>query len=461
LEQLQTAVKIAPDHPEIHLSLKEAYKLEGKISEAVEECLELARIYERNQKPDQRCEILKEALALDPGNTQVKSLLDPSAAQSSLKGKPQAASERSQSRRSIGDQISMSQSKGNISLGPKGSTSRVPAKEKARSAPSQSQHSESEHISVGENIPHGDRSLGSQALSSEEAQEVEERFAEAEFYLQQGLKQEAKQLYQKVLSLKPSHFQAQARLSELELEQSGRVGRSEPAEPVKTAPPSPQPKGPKLQVPAHEEGEVNLTEMFMEDLEDKAKPGAAEPERPSTVDPAQQELESLFREFKKGIQAQYGDQDFETRYNLGIAYKEMGLLNEAIEEFKLASKGQDLFIDAIHMIAVCYKEEGEYAQAAQQLLSALKDERCSGGHAIGLKYELAQLYELMDRKKEALELFTEIYDTDQSFKDVAQKLKDLKTEVAPDMVQAGTTARHTLEHAPKEKAGKKKKVSYL
>jgi tetratricopeptide (TPR) repeat protein len=464
LEQLQTAVKIAPDHPEVHLRLKEAYKLEGKIPEVVEECLELAHIYERDQKPDQRREVLEEALSLDPGNTQVKSLLDPGAVQSPLKAKPQDANERSQSRRSIGDQASMSQSarsRSNISQSPKESTSPVSAKKEAASGANKSEQSESEQISVRTNIPSGERSLGSQALSSEITREIEERFAEAEFYLQQGLKQEAKQLYQKVLSLKPSHFQAQTRLSELELEQSDRVGSREPAEPVQAAPPPPRPKGPKLQLPAQEEGEVNLAEMFMEDLEEKAEPEAAEPAKPDSADPAQQELESLFREFKKGIQAQFGDQDFETRYNLGIAYKEMGLLSEAIEEFKLASKGQDLFIDAINMIAVCYKEVGKYEEAAQQLLAALKDERCSGGHAIGLKYELAQLYELLDRKNEAFALFSEIYDRDKSFKDVAQKLKDLKKEAAPDMVQTGAKDHRTPGHAPKGQTGKKKKVSYL
>jgi tetratricopeptide (TPR) repeat protein len=476
LEQLQIALKIAPDHPEVHLHLKEVYKLDGKISEVVEECLLLAQIYAKNRNPDLRRQVLEEALTFDSGNEQVKGLLNPASAATPQKTKPQGTSELSQSRKSIDNQASVSQSVRsipNISLGPKEGSSQFSTKEKARSEP----------IPVGQSSPHLSPGLeestpevlgkvtvpsDSQKLSSEITREVEERFAEAEFYLQQGLKQEAKQLYQRVVSLRASHVQAQARLSELELNQNDPVVSEIPAEPVKSAPPASQPKTPtkaqKMKMPVHEEGDINLAEMFMDDFGDKPKPEveAGESSKPESIDPAQKELESLFSEFKKGVQAQFGDEDYETRYNLGIAYMEMGLVKEAIEEFQLASKGQSQFVDAVGMIAVCYKEAGDYEQAAKQLQAVLQDERCTDGHAIGLKYELGQLYELMGRKKEALDLFTEVYKMDQSFKDVAQKLKEFKNDADPDLAEAGTKTRRGQEPVkPQPSMKKKKKVSYL
>jgi tetratricopeptide (TPR) repeat protein len=482
LEQLYTAVKIAPDHPDVHLRLKEVYKIEGRISETVQECLELARIYTQTRQSNHRLQILKEALELDPGNAQVKSLLDPGAGpadRSVSQAREAAYGETSKPQKSMSEQISLSPAAQSMSQGFKDPTLGVSEKEQARGEQSKSKAPPEDLIHSDHS--YGSASAGSKSLSPEVTREMEERFAEAEFYFQQGLKEEAKQLYQKVLSLKPSHFQAQARLAKMELEESlshpaapPPKKESEPAKPQaqKTAPPTqeeaePAPQAQKMATPAQEEGDVNLSEMFMDELGDKSEPaGTPESAVAEAIDPAQKELESLFREFKKGVQEQFGDQDYETRYNLGIAYKEMGLIKEAIEEFKLASKGQNLFIAAISMIAACYKEEGDYEHAVQQFQAALGDERCTSSHAIGLKYELAQLYELTDREKEALELLTEIYEADKSFKDVAQKIKALKSSgpaVAKKEAAVQTTATVTTKqtYAPKAKSDKKKKVSYL
>ena len=47
----------------------------------------------------------------------------------------------------------------------------------------------------------------------------------------------------------------------------------------------------------------------------------------------------LEKTFKKGVEEQAGREDSDTHYNLGIAYKEMGLLDEAIAEFLLTREG--------------------------------------------------------------------------------------------------------------------------
>ena len=474
LEQLQTAAKIAPNHPEVHLRLKEVYKIEGKVPEIVQECLELERIYSQTQQQDQRLEVLKEALDLDPDNAQVRSLLGLGADRPPSQAKQVTHGEQSKSRQSQNEQVSVSQAAKGMSQGPKEPMLKVSQKESTGGEQSKSKTPLEDLVHSSQILE--STSLGPKSLSPEVTREVEERFAEAEFYFQQGLKEEAKQLYQKVLSLKPSHFQAQARLAKMELEES--ISRP-PAPPAQKVAEPLKPQVQKTPMSSQEEGDVNLSEMFMEALEDKPealeKPESAIVE---TVDPAQQELEALFREFKKGVQEHFGDQDYDTRYNLGIAYKEMGLLKEAIEEFNLASKGHSLFIDAINMMAVCYKEEGDYEHAVQQLQAALEDERCSSGHAIGLKYELSQIYELMDRKKEALDLLTEIYEVDKSFKDVARKLKDHEP-VLPGIAPAGAIAKAKTtaqvadttkatvsvntkkEYTSKSKTEKRKKVSYL
>lgn len=456
LEQLQTAAKIIPDHPEIRQRLKELYRLDGKIPEVIQECLELARIYGQSKQEPKRRQVLEEALELDPENPKIKSLLGQGLEPSLSK---QAVSSPSVSLRGQGGSVEAEIRRPEVSK-----------KETTKSQGSLSQQSVRE-ISRGP--------------MDKVSAEVEELFAEGEFYFQQGLKEEARKLYEKVLALHPSHIQAQARLSEIGVELQSDVPGSEleqvkAGDVVEEAGPVAEVaeqfiEGVEAAVPGspstvQDEGQVNLSEMFMDALSEKSQVEPEADEEPVQRDPAQQELEALFREFKKGIKKQFDDQDYETHYNLGIAYKEMGLYTEAVEEFRLASKGQPLFIDAMGMIAVCHKEQGRFEEAIKQLQAALLDERCSGGHATGFKYELALLYESAGMKKEAMDLFDEIYAVDKTFKDVAQKRKDLKGD-SSQMAKAGTPAsspkRESREGKPpspgKNDKGKasKKKVSYL
>ncbi len=73
-----------------------------------------------------------------------------------------------------------------------------------------------------------------------------------------------------------------------------------------------------------------------------AQPAVAEEptSAPASTDLGDASLADIFREFQKGVDKQLGKEDYETRYNLGIAYKEMGLVDEAIAEFQLAAKDE-------------------------------------------------------------------------------------------------------------------------
>jgi len=139
-----------------------------------------------------------------------------------------------------------------------------------------------------------------------------------------------------------------------------------------------------------------------------------------------EELDSIFSEFQKDAQEQIDDIDDETHYNLGIAYKEMGLLNEAMIEFKQAMKGPERFIDASNMLAACHQENGNDQDAIELLENALSDSRCDEIQSRWLKYDLAALYEKESRHEEALTLFGEVARSDRNFKDVVQRIENLE-----------------------------------
>ena len=109
-------------------------------------------------------------------------------------------------------------------------------------------------------------------------------------------------------------------------------------------------------------------------------------------------LEDIFREFKKGVEQQLSAEDYETHFNLGIAYKEMGLVDEAIGEFQLASKDPARAVECCSMLGLCFLEKGMPQLAIKwyrkgleagtiQLQTDLKDIEAAGVQLVGISYD--------------------------------------------------------------------------
>ncbi len=124
--------------------------------------------------------------------------------------------------------------------------------------------------------------------------------------------------------------------------------------------------------------------------------------------------------------------DAETRYALGMAYKDMGLCEEAKEEFLLSMKDSGFFVDSCLMMALCCKEQGRPDQAIQLLEKLIADSRCRGGNAQLVRYELALLYETTGARDRALTMYHSI----PSFHDVPRRVEALR-------LQATNGAAHT------------------
>lgn len=151
---------------------------------------------------------------------------------------------------------------------------------------------------------------------------------------------------------------------------------------------------------------------------------ADEPQAPA----AQEEflsLSEILAEFKEGVFQQVGQEEYRQHYDLGISYKEMGLLEDAISEFQLASKGEQERLAAFEMLGLCFMERGEPKFAIKQFERGI----ATPGHAeeeyIGLHYYLGAAYEQLGETDKARESYENAYGIDVSFRDVAQKLMAL------------------------------------
>ena len=104
----------------------------------------------------------------------------------------------------------------------------------------------------------------------------------------------------------------------------------------------------------------------------------------------------------------------------------MGLHQEAIEEFRLCMPGEQRFIDASFMIALCHKELNEYSQAVEVLERATTSLQYNDQRNLVVKYELGELFEMLGKKEDALRVFSDIHDTDATYRDVSEKVLSLQ-----------------------------------
>jgi len=141
--------------------------------------------------------------------------------------------------------------------------------------------------------------------------------------------------------------------------------------------------------------------------------------------PEDQSLEEIVEGFKKGMAETLSAEDYDTHYNLGIAYREMGLINEAISEFQLAAKDHRYLVDCCSLLASCFIEKGFPELAIKWYNEGLRSPIISEDETLGLVYELGDLYMSIGDADEARLRFVEIYGVNSDYRDVGTKLAEL------------------------------------
>jgi tetratricopeptide (TPR) repeat protein len=143
-------------------------------------------------------------------------------------------------------------------------------------------------------------------------------------------------------------------------------------------------------------------------------------------------LAELFEEFRVAEEGDDVKEDFETHYNMGTAYKEMDLMDEAIQEFQTsatlvrAGDGTSRFLQCCNMLGHCFIQKGMPEAAVLWFKKGLSSPGHSEDEYQALRYELASAYEQLGDLKHAREFYTEVYGVDVSYREVAEKLSQLR-----------------------------------
>jgi tetratricopeptide (TPR) repeat protein len=139
----------------------------------------------------------------------------------------------------------------------------------------------------------------------------------------------------------------------------------------------------------------------------------------------EKELTEIVREFREQVRKKVETKDYETRFNLGLAYLEQGLVEEAIEEFLMASEDPGRALDCASIISKAYKQNNNYNEALNWLEKSLGMVEVGSAEHFALLYELASLHEDNGDRRKALELYHRIKDWNPAYRDVSKKVDSL------------------------------------
>jgi tetratricopeptide (TPR) repeat protein len=407
---------------------------------------------------------------------------------------------------------------------------------------------EADEQSRGAGAPAGaSQSVGS---STSTAQQVNEDLEEAEFYLQQGLLDEAEAIYKRLLEVAPNHPQVLVRVGELaamrgddpgatsggtpaagdpepdvpseearpeeipdeltdwtdgELDEQSLAADEIPqpdvpaaadeaealslqaaaeevpasvedgATPVELEPglepepalepePEPEPEpAPAPELTGETTSEIDALEDLVSDEDEPAPPppdeAARELDRPApraeggfdlaaeledALDPdpnsrsstfsggAGDSFAAVFHEFKKGVSKTLSDNDHEAHYDLGIAYREMGLFDDAMGEFRAAMGSPARRLECMHMLGLCSLELGQSEQAVAYLQEVVADGSLSEDQRLPLRFDLGRAFESQGDVESARAAWEAVAAVDPEFGEVTERLRSLGEPAKPE-----------------------------
>ena len=168
-----------------------------------------------------------------------------------------------------------------------------------------------------------------------------------------------------------------------------------------------------------------------------ARPGSvAKPEAAPPQSGESGPLKEVFDEFRAEL-GEMGaeDEDLETHYNLGIAFREMGLLEEAISEFQKVAKANAhgrafrYTMQCCTLLGLAFMEKGQPAIAAIWYERALETPGNDPESTLALRYDLGVAQESAGEPEAALKSFSQVYAMNIDYRGVAERIAALQKPI--------------------------------
>jgi tetratricopeptide (TPR) repeat protein len=139
----------------------------------------------------------------------------------------------------------------------------------------------------------------------------------------------------------------------------------------------------------------------------------------------QREFHEILEQFKRGIDQNLESDDYQSHYDLGVAFKEMGLLDEAIAEFQKALRAPEGRLRTSEALGTAFFEKGQYAACETVLRKAVESLGEGDEAKIGLLYWLGRASEALGKETDAIASYERAMVVDIRFMDLSQRMQRL------------------------------------
>jgi len=238
--------------------------------------------------------------------------------------------------------------------------------------------------------------------------------------------EKSRAVYQRVLDLAPDDIRAQAALESFAASQAAQAAKKA-ARRAQSASPTPVHGESSNGAFASDADFVNLGDWLRED-EGPKDTRMVVPEHEPTGD-EEADFQDMLRKFKQGIAQNVDEEDHQAHYDLGVAFKEMGLLDEAIAEFQKALRSPSNRAPTYEALGQCFIEKEQFAMAYTVLNRGLNEQNMTDDQLVGVLYLLGRCAESMGKGEEALTFYQRVFVVDITFRDVADRIAEVERAV--------------------------------
>ncbi|MFO0593428.1 MAG: tetratricopeptide repeat protein [Polyangiaceae bacterium] len=239
---------------------------------------------------------------------------------------------------------------------------------------------------------------------------------EVDFFASQGMFEDARTLLDEQLARLPNHPLLLERKRELEAMAAAPNESGARVAPRSVVPPQPQ-----------EDRAFDIAAALdnLDQLDSHT----------DSMDQQQISVESVFEQFKAGVAAQVSESDAATHYDLGVAYKEMGLFTDAIAEFEVAARDPGRECVCQSMIGMLHMQLGNLDAGIDALIRSLHAAQKTREQELAITYEIANAYELGQNPEQALYYFQRLQRAEPKYYDprgaIADRVRKLEAPKAP------------------------------
>jgi len=217
-----------------------------------------------------------------------------------------------------------------------------------------------------------------------------------------GVSSKARSIYQQVLSLDPEQGEARDELDALD-------GVSTPRPPSEVA---------------SSEEYVDLGSMILGEEAEKTTRWQVAADAPSGDEQA--DFAKMLSQFKDKVSEHVDAGDVAAHHDLGTAYMEMGLFEEAISEFQMALRASPNHLPTHEVMGRCWMESDQPDMAVRALQRALESSFDVEDELIGIYYLMGRAQEAMGNEEQAVEYYEKVFSLDINFEDVTERLRALR-----------------------------------